>query len=117
MKREQLVSILLRIGIAITFLYAAVGSFLNPSSWIGFFPEWMRNLVPDNVILSFFSVYEIILGVWLISGKKLFYSALLASLTLLGIIIFNLSAFDIIFRDVAILFSAVALVFIGRGKK
>ncbi len=56
-----------------------------------------------------FSIYEIVLGLWLLTDKKTFHAASLAALTMTMIIIFNLSALDLVFRDVAILFAALAL--------
>lgn len=114
MKNSILVSFLLRIGLGAAFLYAAIASFLEPESWIGFFPIWLRNLAPANYLLMTFSIYEIILAIWLFSSKKIFYAASLATLTLAGIIVFNISTLDIIFRDIPILFLALALMVIHK---
>lgn len=117
MKHEHLVSFLLRIGLVSVFLYAAIASFLNPGAWVGFLPSWARALVPANVLLFAFSAYELALAFWLMSAKKMYYAALLSSATLLAIIIQNLEALDLVFRDVAIFFSAVALAVMSREKK
>lgn len=110
MKYKSLVSFLLRAGLATVFLYAAVASFLDPFSWIGFFPEWLRGVFDANSLLMIFSTFEIGFALWLLSGYKAFYSALVAAGTMLAIISANLGLLDIVFRDVAILFSALALV-------
>lgn len=107
--KKYLVPLLLRIGLAFVFLYAAIASFLAPDSWIGFFSPFLRNIFPPKLLLASFSVYEISLGLWLLWGRYAFYSASLATLTLLGIIIPNLGALDIIFRDISIFFTALAL--------
>ena len=99
------VSFFLRFGIAFSFLYASISSFLNPNAWIGFFPLFLRNLIPSNILLLIFSIFEIILALWLISNKAIFYASILSSFVLLGIIIFNFNSFDIVFRDVTILFA------------
>jgi len=112
------VSFFLRIGLATVFLYAAVASFLNPGAWIGFLPFWLRNLIPANILLIGFSIYQAGLTFWLLSGKKVFYSSFLAGLTLLAIVVSNLGDLDIIFRDIAILFSAIALMVLhGEDRK
>ena len=100
---------LLRIGIAIPFLYAAIGSFLAPENWIGYFPTWLRDMLPENLLLTGFSLFEIALAIWLISNWKIFYAAILAAITLAGIIAANTASLDILFRDTAILFAAIAL--------
>ena len=117
MNHERLVSFLLRIGLVSVFLYAAVASFLNPDAWVGFLPLWARNIIPANILLFLFSTYELALAFWLISAKKLYYAALVSGATLLAIIVQNIGALDLVFRDVAIFFSAVALAVMSREKK
>ncbi len=116
MNNGKVVSILLRIGISSTFLYAAVATTLYPKDWIWFFPQILRNSLPHAILLMGFSIFEVVLSVWLISGWKKVYSASLAALSLFGIIVTNLSAIDIVFRDIAIFFAAVALA-IGSYQK
>ncbi|HUZ92750.1 MAG TPA: hypothetical protein VNG29_01995 [Candidatus Paceibacterota bacterium] len=105
----SLVSFLLRIGLASVFLYAAVAAFIEPDAWIGYLPIFLRHIFPANLLLAGFSTYEALLSLWLLSGKKAFYAALLAAITLVGIIVANIGALDIVFRDFAIFFSALAL--------
>ena len=105
----SLVSFLLRVGLAIVFLYAAVASFIEPDAWIGYLPIFLRHIFPASILLGGFSIYEILLSLWLLSGKKTLYAASLSAITLIGIIFANIGALDIIFRDFAILFSALAL--------
>ena len=106
--------ILLRLGIAFGFFYAAIFSFLNPNDWIGFFPLFLRDFFDANPLLNAFSFFEIILGFWLISGKWLAASAAFSALSIIGIIVFNLGDFDIVFRDVGLFFAALALVFLSK---
>lgn len=105
---------LLRVGLAMVFLYAGVGSIVNPSNWIGYFPIFLRNLVPQNLLLLGFSGYEIVLAVWILSGWKQMFSAGIAAMTLLGIVVFNFGAMDIVFRDLGLFFMALALVLQSR---
>ncbi|MDO8516257.1 MAG: DoxX family membrane protein [bacterium] len=105
-----LVSLLLRIGLASVFLYAGIAAFIEPDSWIGYLPMFLRKMFPAELLLMGFSTVEILLSLWLLSGKKILYAAAFSSCMLLGIIVANFGAMDIIFRDFAILFSALALV-------
>ncbi|MDE2026444.1 MAG: DoxX family membrane protein [Patescibacteria group bacterium] len=109
MRNQKLVLFLLRISITSVFWYAAIASTLEPENWIGFLPQTLRNMFPANQLLVVFSVYEALLGVWVVSGWKTFYAACLAILTLTGIIITNFGAVDIVFRDLAIIGAALAL--------
>ena len=106
---NDLVSFFLRSGIAIAFLYAAMSSFLEPTSWIGFFPIWLTNIISGKILLILFSIYEIILALWLISNKRIYYAAILSAVTFILIILSNITALDIVFRDIPILFASMAL--------
>lgn len=116
-KNLKIAKLLLRFSLAFAFFYAAIASFLNPNDWIGFFPIFIREILPTQFLLITFSFYELILGFWLISGKWPTVSAVLAAVSLLGIVIFNFGVMDIVFRDVTIFFSALALAMLSRHKK
>jgi hypothetical protein len=109
MQNQKAVLILLRLSIASVFLYAAVAATLQPDNWTGYFPVFATKLLPLNVALLGFSGFQLLLSLWLLSGWKNFWSALLAAITLLGIIGANISDLDVLFRDFAIFFAAVAL--------
>ena len=115
-KKEFLVSLLLRSGLSIVFLYAAFSSFLNPLNWIGFVPEFIKFLIPKETFLIIFSIYEIILGIGLLSSYKTFQLSILSSATLFFILFGNINALDILFRDIAIFFMALALVALSYKK-
>lgn len=115
MSTQKATLILLRFGIAFTFFYAAIFSFLNPNDWIGFFPIFLKDYFGADLILSAFSFYELILGFWLISGKYGFMAGPVSAATILGIVVFNLSALDIVFRDVGLFFAALALALLSRN--
>lgn len=104
-KNAKLVSWFLRIGLAFVFLYAGIAAFVEPEVWMGYLPM----LIQHGAILEAFSIIEILLALSLLSGKFLRYASSLAALMLAGIIITNLSVMDIVFRDIGIFFSAVAL--------
>ena len=114
MNKEQFAALLLKIGLASTFIYASVSSFVNPSSWIGYLPQFLTNIIPATILLAFFSAYEILLSIWILSGVKSFYSALLAAATLAAIILLNLGAIEIIFRDFGLFLAALALAELAR---
>ena len=109
-------SFFLRSGVATVFLYAAIASFLQPDAWVGFFPFWLRNLISENFLLVSFSIYQLVLAGWLLSGKKIVFAAELSWLTLLSIIVANYGFLDVLFRDIAILFSAIGLIALHWGE-
>jgi hypothetical protein len=103
------VNILLRLSIASVFLYAAVAATLQPQNWIWYFPQFARDMIPQQLLIEGFASYQVTLSLWVLSGKKTFYAASLASLTFLGIIAANFSILDVLFRDFAIFFASLAL--------
>ena len=113
---EKAVSLLLRIGLAFVFFYAAVSALIFPENWIGFIPVFFRNIISGFVLLALFSIYQIILGIWFLSNKKIFYASVLSAITVFFTLVFNLAVLDVVFRDIAILFMAVALALISYKK-
>jgi uncharacterized membrane protein YphA (DoxX/SURF4 family) len=98
-------NLLLRIGVAFAFIYAGISGLVNPDSWIGYFPTFLQS----NTILIVWGIVEVILGLWILSGRNIFIPALLGGLSMIGVIIFNWSQMDILFRDVTIMLAALAL--------
>lgn len=101
--------LLLRAGLAFVFFYAAISSFLSPGDWVGYFPLFMRQIVPAAVLLPFFSIVEICLGTWLLSGWRIKLAALTSALLLAGIVVANPLLLPITFRDIGLVCMALAL--------
>jgi uncharacterized membrane protein YphA (DoxX/SURF4 family) len=80
---------LLRFGVAFTFLYASIAAFINPTPWLSYFPSFMRALVADDILLISWGGAELIIGLWLLSGYKVFIPSILASGLMIGIFIFD----------------------------
>ena len=117
MKNERLLSFLLRAGLAVVFLFAAVDATLNPTSWIGCVPQWVRAIIPGEFFLGAFSLFEAVLALWLFSGKKMFWASVVSSAILFLIVALNIGALDIVFRDIAILFMSLTLSVIAHDTK
>lgn len=109
MNRERLVSFFLRVGLASVFIYAATASFMQPDTWASFLPQFIGNIVPLKTALFAFSVYELILAALLLADRYVFGAAILSALTMAGILITNTAGMDVLFRDAAIMFMALAL--------
>lgn len=110
-------SLFLRLGLAFIFIYAAVSAFVNPESWIGFVPGFIENTITRGYFLFVHDLINFGLGIWLLSGKKVFYSAIASCLMLSGIILSNISSFLITFRDVGLLMAAIALAVMDHQNK
>lgn len=117
MKYAQYTSLLLRIGIAIVFVYAAVAAWFSPNDWIGYLPAIVADSASGALALQLWGGVEIGVALWLLSGKKAVWSAFVAAFLLLGVIMQNVTLFEIVFRDIAILFMALALAAMSSEKK
>jgi uncharacterized membrane protein YphA (DoxX/SURF4 family) len=112
------VSLILRIGLAFAFLYPAISAIFNPFAWIGYFPQFAHTLIPnDTLLLHLFGAVETIIGLWLLSGKKVFYPSAVAAIMLFFIVVFNLPQMDVVFRDISILAMAIALMVLHRPNR
>src|SRR3989338_7432845 len=117
MRNLELAAFFLRLGLGTAFLYAAISSFLDPAAWVGFFPVVVQQNLPVNLLLALFGLCQVVLAGWLFSSWKAQWAASLAALTLFLIIIFNVRGLDLVFRDVALLFAALALVSLSDGER
>jgi len=111
-----LISFLLRVGLAITFFYAGISSFLSSTNWIGFVPNFIGLIISKEIFLMIFSGYQIILGIGLLFDYKTFALSILSSATLFLILFVNIINLEILFRDIAILFMALALISLSYKK-
>lgn len=109
MSQQKLSKILLRVGLAATFAYAGFAALLMPQEWIGFLPSFVGYVLSPTIALQFFSVLEIGLAVLLVVGFWTRYAALAVAVMTVGIMLTNLSALIVTFRDIAIIFAALAL--------
>lgn len=114
-RKEILISFLLRSGLAIAFFYAGISSFLNPTNWIGFVPNFVSLIISKEIFLIIFSIYQILLGIGLLSEYKTFALSILSSITLFLILFVNIGNLEILFRDIAILFMALTLVTLSKN--
>lgn len=102
--------LILRIGLAFSFLYPPYAALQDPTSWFAYFPAFLAaNSVDPTLLLHGFGIIEIIIALWLVSGWRIFIPSVLAGLMLLGIVVFNWPQFDVLFRDLSIAAMALAL--------
>lgn len=102
MPSERVANFFLRLGVGFAFLYPSLDAFADPYTWLGYFPKFMHGIVPDMILLHSFGAIEIIIALWILSGKKIFLPSSAATLLLLAIVFCNLQDFQIVFRDISI---------------
>ena len=105
--------LVLRLGLAAVFGYAAIAAFVTPSDWVGYLPHLVTRAIPAGLALKLFSASELALSLWLLSGKLVRYAAGVSALVMVAIIASDIHLFAITFRDIAIGCAAVALGLLG----
>ncbi len=101
--------LILRVALAFTLVYAAILGLVHPFDWINYFPSILRSLFPDSVLLNLFGLSEVLIGAWLVWGKRIFIPSVISSIYLFGSLVFNLDRFNDLFMNLPMLGVAVAL--------
>jgi len=100
----------LRLGTAFAFLYPPIAAIFDPYSWEGYFPAFVRAIPVDRlVLLHAFGAVEVVVALWILSGRKIRIPSALAMLMLLTIVFFNWNQLDVLFRDLSIAAMTLAL--------
>jgi len=109
------INLLLRTGVAFSFIYPPVSAFFNPYAWVGYFPGSVLDIAGSNdiLLLHAFGILELVIGFWILSGIRIFIPSVMAAVLLAGIILVNLNQMDVLFRDVPILLMAVVLALVS----
>jgi len=106
---EKYVPYLLRIGVASAFFYPPISAYFNPDAWIWFVPDFVAIFISKELFLNLFGIVELVIAFGILFLKNPTIPALAASGLLASIIVLDSQAFDIVFRDIAILLSALAI--------
>ncbi len=113
-KQISIAWFLLRFGVAFTFLYASISAFINPIPWLGYFPDFMRAWGIDATLLFTWGGGELVIGLWLLSGYRIFLPSIAAAGLMLGIFLTDFDSLNIIFRNVCILCTSISLAIISN---
>ena len=123
---------IVRIGLALVFLWFGIHQLINPESFLGYIPQWlyshpqemmhehplqlMHNIPKPSVhfILMFNGIFDSLIGLLLLVGIYTRLIAFIAALHLLSIA-FSLGYNDIAMRDLGLTMMAISLIFSGAG--
>lgn len=104
----------LRVGLAILFLWFGFSQFFDQSAWISWVPTWATNLTglePEMIVLLN-GGFEIAFGILLALGLYIRIAAALLALHL-AVLVFEIGLTPIGMRDFAIMVSTIALALLG----
>lgn len=108
---------LLRGGIAFAFAYAAVAMLVDHGIFLRYAPAALRSPGPARLALPAFAAYELLLAAALAVGRRVFLASVLAMVTIAAIVVLNLDAFGILFRNVTIACACASLALQSRGQR
>ena len=121
MTSSRYADVLLRIALAVAFLYPPIAVWTGYSdvySWIGYFPGFTKDIPLDSTaLLMNFEIFEVIIALWILFAKRPYVPSVIAAAILLGIVVFNLPQMDVLFRDISILIAALALAMLHWPKR
>ncbi|KKU91299.1 MAG: hypothetical protein UY23_C0002G0038 [Candidatus Jorgensenbacteria bacterium GW2011_GWA1_48_11] len=107
---------IIRFGLGLVFLYAGLLMWVEPASWLDFVPAWLGKIIERHTLLSIYAVFELFVAALLLFNKWVKLAAFLAFLDFLSIIVFY--GVDLVtFRDVGLMLSALALLFLLLEEK
>lgn len=101
---------ILRVGMAITFIWIGVLIIKSPESWAGYMQPWAVKLLPIPVTQALLStaVLDIIIGLLLLIDWYAWVAAILGTLHLTSVLIVS-GISDITIRDIGLLSATLAL--------
>ena len=102
---------ILRVGLAITFLWIGVLILKEPEAWGGYLQPWAAGLLPVPIAQAMIGTafLDIAIGVLLLFDSFVWLAALVGAIHLMIVLVVS-GITDITVRDIGILAAAVALV-------
>lgn len=109
-KMEKTSYFILRIGLAVTFLWIGVLILKEPTAWGGYLQPWAVKLLPVSLDQAMFgtAVLDIVIGVFLLVGYWTWLAALAGALHI-TIVLVTSGITDITARDIGLLAASLAL--------
>ena len=101
---------ILRVGLAITFLWIGVLIFKNPEAWGGYLQPWAVGLLPMPLSQAMIStaILDIIIGAFLLFDFLPWLAALIGAIHIVIVLVVS-GITDITVRDIGLLVAALAL--------
>lgn len=110
---ESLALLFLRIGLGLTFCLTGYYILSEKSHWTGMISPWVKKLLPvaPTQFMLIVGVYDIINGLWLLTGIYVWLAALLAALHLVLVLI-AAGITDVTYRDIGLLCASITLMLV-----
>lgn len=109
---------ILRISMAITFLWIGILIFKDPEAWGSFLQPWAQNflLLPLKQAMIMTAVLDLVVGAFLLIDVLTWLAAIIASVHLVVILV-TVGIDAVTVRDIGLLGAAIALAVVAWPKK
>src|SRR3989338_1083144 len=132
-KNKKYSTDMVRIALALVFLWFGINQLINPESFLGYVPQWLYPHEPQmmhehpfqfmhgipnvqvHAIIMSNGIFETIFGILLLIGFFTRIAAFLLALHLFGIS-FSLGYNDVAVRDFGLALATISLIFSGAGE-
>jgi uncharacterized membrane protein YphA (DoxX/SURF4 family) len=118
LNKEEIGFYILRLGLAIVFLYFGISQILDQSRWIYLVPDrffiFYINEVLKSKLIFINGIFDLIIALSLISGIFIRIFSILGFIHLLSITIFSLGFEPSGIRDLGLAFAMLSLFFLCR---
>lgn len=113
---KNLPVLILRLFLAINFIWIGVYIFQQPEAWGGYIQPWAKNLspIPIKELMLGTAIFDIGLGIWLLLGRMIWIAALIASIHL-AVVLVTSGINAITVRDIGLL-GATLFLFLNHRK-
>lgn len=103
--------LILRVGLGIVFLYFSISQFQNPERWVLLLPKIFQNTSNPLIFIYINAVFDLVMGLLILSGKLLKIVSIIGFLHLISITIFALGLTPQGIRDLGLAFAVLSLFF------
>ncbi len=108
--KNKLARHILRLGLAITFIWTGLMIIQNPEGWSSFLPQYFLQSEYSTEFTLAVGFFDTIVGFFLVANRWVWFISLLATLHMLGILIIS-GVNSITVRDIGLLAIALSLFF------
>jgi len=119
LNKEEIGIYILRLGLAIVFLYFGISQILDQSKWIYFVPDRFLNFYISEILKSKIvflnGIFDTVIALSLISGIFIKMFSILGFIHLLSIVFFVLGFEPSGIRDLGLAFAMLSLFFLCRN--
>jgi uncharacterized membrane protein YphA (DoxX/SURF4 family) len=118
LNKEEIGVYILRLGLAVVFLYFGISQILDQSKWIYFVPDRFSNFYISEILKSKIvflnGIFDTVIALSLISGLFIRIFSILGFIHLCSIAIFSLGFEPSGIRDLGLAFAILSLFFLCR---